>query len=99
MYLRQAKSAMEQPRNRLILSGCGQIPVEELYNSAIFRGSLAQIVGFLGDNSVRKFILRFLDRVALQPSCSMNGRAILRRLDCHAAIGLCTHSCFFDHQC
>ena len=40
MYLRQAKSAMEQPRNRLILSGCGQIPVEELYNSAIFRGSL-----------------------------------------------------------
>ena len=40
MYLRQAKSAIEQPRNRLILSGCGQIPVEELYNSAIFRGSL-----------------------------------------------------------
>ena len=42
MYLRQAKSAIEQPRNRLILSGCGQIPVEELYNSAIFRGSLSK---------------------------------------------------------
>ncbi|MHB1960332.1 MAG: hypothetical protein ACYCO5_15065, partial [Acidobacteriaceae bacterium] len=35
----------EYLRNRLILTGCGQMPVEELYNSEIFRGSLKMVVG------------------------------------------------------